>query len=118
MQNPIRFGSALRAALFGLAAAAMAATGANAAVLVARATLATAVAEPRTANVDGINWTCAGTECSGTVENAGSRRQPAMTACRRLAQTVGPVATFERAGVAMSGGNLRHCNEAAQAAAH
>jgi hypothetical protein len=112
MQNLIQFGSFGRAIALGLAAATLA-TSANATVLVARATLSTALPEAREAQVEGIAWRCEGTACVGTVENAGSRRPPAMTACRTLSATVGQVASFERAGVAMTSGNLRHCNETA-----
>jgi hypothetical protein len=112
MQNPIRIGSFGRAAALGLAVATLA-TGANAAILVARATLTTAVSEVKEADLEGIHWRCEGTACTGTVENSGSRRPPAMTACRTLSAEVGQVATFERAGIAMSSGNVAHCNEAA-----
>src|SRR5262249_52761755 len=108
----IRMGSFGRVAALGLAIAAIA-TAANASILVARATLVTAVSEVKEADIEGIHWRCEGADCVGTVENSGSRRPPAMTACRTPSAAVGQVASFERAGVAMSRGNVAHCNEGA-----
>ena len=53
----------------------------------------------------GVVWDCDGTTCTATRKNSRD-----WVACKRLAQKVGPVASFTTGGKALSAEELEKCN--------
>ena len=66
----------------------------------------------REALVEGVTWTCAGADCTGIAERYSSL-DSRMKECRKVAAALGPLASYERRGLAMSKGDLNVCNKAA-----
>ncbi len=77
-----------------------------------QAKLATAVSQPTTVAVNGVDWRCDGDACA-----ARSDRAPGldgfMRECRKVVAALGPVSAYSSQGRVMSAGNLVACNQAA-----
>jgi len=69
------------------------------------AVLASPVAEPRQAIVDGVLWKCAGEQCSAPAQ--GSR---AAITCARVARKLGPVVRFSSPQGDLSADEITRCN--------
>lgn len=71
-----------------------------------------ALSQPREVrlNLDGRNWTCGPDgQCAG---RGGGNTQPLMRECRRFVGRVGAVASFGRAGMALTEAEVAQCNSA------
>ena len=85
--------------------AASAASAASTAVLVEPS------ARARPLVVDGRVWRCDGVTCTARGEG---RSQSAIRECARAARKLGPLAAYERGGVALDRESLDRCNRAAR----
>ena len=72
------------------------------------ATLATAAATPANKVVNGVNWTCAGSECSGRVDGAAP-----INTCTRVVKAFGQVTKFATPKGEFDADKLARCNAAA-----
>lgn len=82
----------------------------------ARAQLATPVAAPGGAVIDGVSWRCEGQTCAGAGERRGGL-DSLMKECRKVSAVLGPLAAYESRGRQMTPGNLKACNSTAASAA-
>ena len=72
------------------------------------ATLATALAAPASKVVNGVNWTCTGTVCSGRVDGAAP-----INTCTRVVKAFGQVTKFASPKGEFDADKLARCNAAA-----
>jgi hypothetical protein len=98
--------------MFAIAAAAVCVSGAAFAAPTAfrgEATLAKAASAPVDATVSGVAWHCEGDKCVGQAERYSSLDNP-VKACRKVAEAVGPLASYSAGGRVLSKGSLNACN--------
>ena len=106
-----------RAFLPMLAIAALAASSAGATETVwAQAKLAAPVSAAKSESLGGVDWKCEGDTCVGAVKGRPASWS-AIYACRKVANTFGPLASYTSRGQSLSAGNLAACNKGAAAAA-
>src|SRR5438094_10612676 len=79
------------------------------------AKLAAPLAAPKTATLGGLAWKCEADACVAT-GNESRASWSAMYACKKVAASFGPLASYSLIGVALSGGDLTTCNKSAAAA--
>lgn len=72
------------------------------------ATLATAVSGSASKVVNGVNWTCTGTECTGRVDGAAP-----INTCTRVVKAFGPITKFGTPKGDFDADKLARCNAAA-----
>ncbi|MCZ8018263.1 hypothetical protein [Novosphingobium sp.] len=81
---------------------------AQSAARVYTATLATAVEAPARKVVNGVQWSCTGTECTGRVDGAAP-----INTCARVAKAFGQVTKFATPKGEFDADKLARCNAAA-----
>ena len=77
----------------------------------ARATLASAVSSPKEATINGVNWRCDGDQCRGLGERKGTT-DSIVRECKRVVAVIGPIASYQNRGRALTDGQIRACNRA------
>lgn len=79
----------------------------------ARATLASAVATPQEASINGVNWRCDGDQCRGVAER-NATADNIVRECKRVVAVIGPVASYQNRGRELTGGQIKACNKASE----
>jgi hypothetical protein len=79
----------------------------------ARATLASALASPQEASINGVNWRCEGDQCRGLAERKGTADN-IVRECKRVVAVIGPVASYQNRGRELTDGQLKACNRASE----
>ena len=79
-----------------------------------QAKLATAVTQPATIAVNGVDWRCDGDACTALSDRAPGL-DGFMRECRKVVAALGPLNAYSSQGRVMSSGNLAACNEASKA---
>jgi hypothetical protein len=98
--------------IFAIAAAAVCVSGAAFAAPTAfrgEVTLAKPVSAPVDATVSGVAWHCEADKCVGEAERYSTLDNP-VKACRKVAEAVGPLASYSAGGRVMTKGSLTACN--------
>ena len=75
----------------------------------ASAKLATPVSAASSSVIAGVNWTCEADACVGVADKRGGL-DSIMKECRKVAGTLGPLASYTSRGRTFSPGNLNVCN--------
>jgi hypothetical protein len=80
---------------------------------VAEASLQRALPASTSTEIDGINWQCSGDKCVGTAVRRGARGSR-MDECRKVAATLGKLASFSSRGKPLNERDLENCNRVAR----
>ena len=104
-----------KAAALGLfALSAFGSTEIRAADYQAAASLERALPGATDTEIDGINWHCTGDKCVGTLVSRRSVTSSRLEECRKLAATIGRLASFSSRGKELTKRDLDNCNRSAR----
>lgn len=79
----------------------------------AHASLATAVASPTEAVINGVKWRCDGGECRGIAER-NANADNVVRECKRVVAVIGPVSSYWSRSRVLTEGQLKACNRASE----